>query len=185
MDLFNYFSLEQWPLVPLYGVQGNRCECGIASCTSPGKHPRLKAWHRRPVVEPGKARRWMGARPSMNWGIILRPTGLIDVEYDTSEGEQTATELLGASLTVSWRSRRSIHRLYTLPPELHRLSLTVRAWRGLEIRTGTHWKACQSVIPPSTHYTGSRYAWLDGLSPLEVEVAVLPGELCGVLSAAG
>ena len=127
----------------------------------------------------------MGARPSMHWGNKLLPTGLIDVEYATSEGAQTATELLGDSLPVRWRSRRSIHRLYTLPPELHRLSLTVRAWRGLEIRTGTHWKACQSVIPPSTHYTGSRYAWLDGRSPLEVEVAVLPGELCGVLSAAG
>jgi hypothetical protein len=45
---------------------------------------------------------------------------------------------------------------------------------GLEFRFGGKGKETQSMAPPSIHFSGTEYKWLDGLSPEEAPIERLP-----------
>ena len=169
-----------WPLVPLYGIEAGACECGSPNCRASGKHPRLRRWQHRAVTDPGLYRRWNYARPAMNWGLLLQPGGFCDVEFDSEAGRATAGLLLGGFLTPTYASTRSVHRIFSLPASASP-SLAVTRWRGLEIRTGTHTRAAQSVVPPSRHASGCSYLWEPYLGPQEVAVAPLPPDLLAAI----
>jgi Protein of unknown function (DUF3987)/Bifunctional DNA primase/polymerase, N-terminal len=62
---------------------------------------------------------WYAKHPDHGIGIRLSGT-VIDLEYDTNDPntEQEVAEFLGCSpITVSWRSSRGVHRLFTIDEE--------------------------------------------------------------------
>tara|TARA_R100000808_G_scaffold7212_1_gene21304 strand:- start:8606 stop:9211 length:606 start_codon:yes stop_codon:yes gene_type:complete len=164
-----------WQLVPLWGVIGDGCECGRVGCKSAGKHPRRNAWQHHTVDNRAAFDAFRRRHPAANWGVLLSPSGIVDVEFDAAEGADTARELLAGIVTPSYESARSVHRLFRAPDGWSP-SVAVTNWRGLEIRTGTATRAAQSVIPPSVHHSGRRYRYLSGLGP-RVPLAVLPAAI--------
>ena len=166
----------------LYGVKAPgvcRCPKG-ASCPSPGKHPIGNDWgtaatnNSERIVDEFQA--------EDNIGLLLgEKSGVIDVEYDTAEGRAAVEEALrGIELiTPTFRSGRSTHRLFKWSAEFPKAAkLDIN---GIEFRLGSDGRAAQSVIPPSTHHTGIQYQWLEGMSPWECDVAVLPERLASLL----
>ncbi len=64
-------------------------------------------------------------------------SGVIDVEFDTPAGEaalQRHFEKYGEAPAPTWRSSRSVHRLYKWTPDLPEKA--VFCVDGIEIRTG-------------------------------------------------
>ena len=144
--------------------------------TQRGKVPRLADWKSKAYCDEEKIAEQLEKWPKSNIGLLLGPeTGLIDVEFDSDEGRATAERLFSETITPTYASSRSVHRLFKwsgqLPPR-QKIMLS-----GLEIRLGGGGKSTQSVLPPSLHPTGEPYYWLSGLSPDEVEPAELPREL--------
>jgi hypothetical protein len=167
-----------WLVVVLHGVQsqGNRltCDCHKGrDCPNPGKHPRAAAWQTLATTDLNTIEGWWHQWPTSNVGILLgRASGVVDVEGDSPEAQIESERLLGGLRTPCYRSNRSVHRLFRLPPELVSSS-TVAKVGNLELRLGTP-KAAQSVVPPSLHASGIRYAWLPGLSPDDCSPAAFP-----------
>lgn len=144
--------------------------------TQRGKVPRLGDWKSKATSDEEQLAEQLEKWPKSNIGLLLGPeTGLIDVEFDSDEGRATAERLFKETITPTYASSRSVHRLFRwdgrLPPR-QKIMLN-----GLEIRLGGGGKSTQSVLPPSLHPTGEPYYWLSGLSPEEVEPAELPREL--------
>jgi hypothetical protein len=112
----------------------------------------------------------------LNIAIALNQSDLIDVECDRPEAEPNLQAMFGGKVppTPPWRSKRGLHRLFRRPPglpEKAKLELD-----GIEFRIGNG-KGALSVVPPSVHPDGPRYAWLPGLSLYQVEPADLPPEV--------
>lgn len=122
---------------------------------------------------------WADDHTAPNVGVILGPTygvpgrAVSDIEADTEEGIAILKTLgLDRFETPGYGSGKSPHNLFQwedgLPP------VDVFTWKGVEVRLGGKGGQIQSVMPPSVHYTGALYRWVDGFSLDDVEIAPMP-----------
>ena len=164
-----------WKVVRLYGLNEDRtCTCGWASCSTPGKHPIGLVWQEHATSDEETIAAWCEGDERINVGLLLGPSsGVIDVECDSPEAE-VAAKGYGLDLieTPSYRSSRGVHRLFQWESGLP--DKAVVKVDGVEVRLGGGGSAAQSVIPPSMHRSGVRYAWLPGKSPEDIPPARLP-----------
>jgi len=98
--------------------------------------------------------------PEAGVGLLLGPeAGIIDIECDGPEGEESLRRLLGGEiiLTLGWSSARGPHRLFRYDPRLARYGksiLKLPELPGLEIRIGGNGKQLQSNCPPTVGNDG-------------------------------
>lgn len=174
------YAARGWRVIPCHAVQNGRCSCHKGkNCRSKGKHPRLNAWEKAATTDEEVIAGWFDRWPLSNVGLVWGPDSkIIDIEFDDEIGRQNAEKLLGECFTPSYRSRRSVHRLFRwqegLPEE------AVGHVAGLEVRTGTNGGA-QSIAPPSVHESGASYEWLPGLSPEDVDPQPIPPGMLDVI----
>lgn len=171
-------------VVRLHGIwPDGRCTCGDPECAvgessqrSAGKHPRGKSWGDRYARTEDDILAWDDGTP-FNIGILLGPGGgVIDNEDDTPEGKAFRENLgLHTLVAPSWTSGRSTHQLTKYDDSLPATGKVEPG--GLECRIGGGDTQIQSVVPPSWHWSGVRYAWKPGLSIDEVDVPPTPREL--------
>ncbi len=172
----------QWRVMPCHSPVGEGCSCGSPTCKKQGKHPRLAAWQTKATADVGQVVKWWQKWPEANIGLVLGPgSGVFDIEYDDSEGEATAEELLSHIKTPKYRSHRSTHHLFYFPDTL-RPAKAVYRWKGLELRFGNDSKGALSIVPPSLHASGSRYEWL--CHPSKVGLAEPPAWLSEAMAEA-
>lgn len=136
-------------------------------------------WQHQCSSDPAQISRWLMQNPDCNLGVLLGPSsGIIDVEYDSEQGEQILEEYCEGIVTCAYRSAKSVHRLFQYDERFEPEGAKFGAF-GTEWRFGQD--SAQSVIPPSLHETGARYQWLPGLSPREVQPIRLPDSLWNLL----
>ncbi len=169
-----------WYVVKLWGLRdgGSACACGNADCgNSRGKHPNVgKMWQTKATTDEATILEWFEGTPDANLGVLLgEKSGIIDLEFDCAEGERTASELLGTCVTPTFRSAKSIHRIFRYESWMRAVKASVVV-RGVEVRIGND-KGTQSVFPPSAHWTGRQYEWLPGLRHDEVAPIALPAAM--------
>jgi hypothetical protein len=99
-----------------------------------------------------RGREVFARNPDANLGLLLGR--VVDVEGDTEEANHRLGLLTAGCPHPTYRSSKSVHHLFLNPDP----GLTVLAVDGIEFRADRH----QSVLPPSSHSDGTRYAWLAG-----------------------
>jgi hypothetical protein len=181
-------AAKGWKLVRLNDVTaGGRCTCGRPDCPTPGKHPAGGAgWPERATDDEETIASWFDSDEPVNIGVRLGAnSGIIDVEFDSPEGEAVLKKFgLDRIDTPAYSSGRGVHRIFQHEDWMP--DAGVVKVDGLEVRIGGGEKASQSVIPPSWHWSGKRYQWLPGRSPEDVEPARLPESFReAVMAAAG
>ena len=142
-------------IVGLHGIDDNgRCTCRRLNCGSPGKHPiaeEFRHGHHSAIRRKSKIQRVFKKYPSANLGVIL-PPGLVVIDVDGPEGEETFSEL-DLPKTLAVRTGRGMHHYYVtsepLPAKLKKLS-------GIDIK---HSNSGYLIVPPSTHHSGENYRW--------------------------
>lgn len=171
------YAAKGWYVVVCHGSNGNRCTCSNENCSTPGKHPLLNAWQHKATLDEDELSQWLDGSKNRNIGIQLgEKSGVIDIEYDTEQGRETAERFgLERVLTPTFTSKRSTHRLFKWDRRLPQRA--VYKLSGLEIRIGGGKKGAQSIVPPSSHSSGVSYSWVAGMGPDECDVAQLPLEL--------
>jgi hypothetical protein len=109
-------------------------------------------------------------------GVLLRASGLIDLDADSPEAEQAIQQVFGGQVpqTPTYRSARGLHRLFEWRDGWGSLASKAKVMAGpIEIR-GIGERAAQSVFPPS----GGR-EWI--VSPADCPLAVLSNEVVAEL----
>lgn len=161
-----------------------RCTCGNPDCAvgrhgekAAGKHPVGDNWQERYARSEDDLLDWDDGTP-FNLGLILGPgSGVIDNEDDAPEGKAFRGTLgMQGLVTPTWGSGRGTHQLTRWDPRLAGCK-GVEKPGGLECRLGAGSASTQSVLPPSWHWSGVQYQWLEGLSVDDVPVAVTPESL--------
>lgn len=167
-EMFKWAALyasRGWPPVVCHGENGGKCTCRSENCQTPGKHPLLSAWQKRPIMDEDELGQWFDGTAKRNLGVQLgERSGIIDIEYDTEEGKKSASRFgLDNILTPTFTSRRSTHRILKWDQRLPEQA--VYKYLGLEIRIGGGDRGAQSIFPPSMHASGVSYSWVPGMSP--------------------
>ncbi len=135
------------------------------TCTSPGKAPVIdwKQFQSRLATEE-EIRSWWKRNPLCNVGVILGDvSGLVSVDVDGAAGEQQLLELSSGdvpqTLEFSTSSGRR-HLLYRIPKGVQVRTTAFRLGEKSELRIQAN--GAQTVMPPSRHPSGVRYAWFPG-----------------------
>jgi putative DNA primase/helicase len=153
---------------------------GHARCKSPGKAP-LVRWtefqSRRPTA--GEINDWWRRWPNANVYVVLGPvSGLVRLDVDAGQGEEFLAEVSGGDLpdTLEMVTGGGRGLFYAIPPGFtprptHRHG--DRLHEGLSLLG----RGSGTVMPPSRHRSGRRYAWVPGRGPGEIAPAPMPGWL--------
>jgi hypothetical protein len=159
-------------------------------CDSPGKRP----WHNwREYQEKPPDRddieRWWKEMPNSNVGIALGPvSGLVRVDVDGPGGEARLLELSGGDLPrtlefTSGRKNGGRGLLYKIPEGVVLKTTSKTPDPKEELRFQA--KGAQTVLPPSRHPSGTRYAWKPGHGLGEITSALMPAWLVKEMSVDG
>lgn len=79
------FARLGMPVFPIWGADGNRCQCGKESCRDAGKHPHPLAerGHHSATTDPARITAIWSSAPTANIGVNLRQAGLMVIGPDS------------------------------------------------------------------------------------------------------
>lgn len=137
------------------------------------KRPCLAWWatyqHRRPT--PAELQEWRRRFPEANVGIVTGAiSGVVVLDVDGPEG-QVSLRAHHLSPTPTVATGNGMHLYFRHPGRP--VSNFARRLPGLDFRGDGGYV----MAPPPIHPSGRRYAWVEGLSPWDVELAPLPDGL--------
>lgn len=149
------------PVFPLHTAASRQgCSCGRADCHSPGKHPRVSRGVHAASISPNKIRTWWATWPDANVAAATG-NGLTAIDIDGPTGIASLDALqqsLGAlppTTTVATGNGR--HLYFTSPTGAEIANSASTLASGIDIRsTGGY-----VVAPPSQHYSGTYYRYLN------------------------
>ena len=148
------------------------------TCKTPGKRP----WHywtayqtRRPTENDIHI--WWKSHANSNVGIALGPvSGLVRVDIDGEHGASRFRQLSGGDPppTLEFTSGGGGRGLLFAIPDGAVIRTTSHSGEALHDELRIQAQGAQTVLPPSRHTSGRRYAWLPGRGPDEIEAAPMP-----------
>ena len=154
------YAKEGYWVFPLHTPQGRGCSCGKASCSSPGKHPRIRRGFLAASSREDEIRSWWTKYPLANIGIATGSlSNLFVVDIDDHHGGHDSFVRLLEEAGESWPETRTIEtgngfHLWFLCPGLDIKSTTDLLGPGIDIRA----EGGCVVAPPSLHSSGTTYA---------------------------
>jgi hypothetical protein len=148
------------------------------TCKSPGKAP-MHTWkqYRQALPTINEINHWWKSWPNANTGMVLG-TVFVRVDADGDAGQKRLRELCGGGSprTLAFTSGRadSIGLLYAVPAGVELQTRREGFAAGGHDELRLQGPGAQTVLPPSRHPLGTRYRWLDGRGPGEIEAAPMP-----------
>ena len=156
------YALRGWQVIPLHNInQEGACSCGRSSCTSPGKHPRLRKWPGRATTNREQIGEWWSKWPQANVGVVTgTSSGLVVLDVDPRHyGDLSLSELESKHGDLSAGLRCSTggggFHIYLAHPDFHVRNSAGSLGPGLDVRADGGFV----VAPPSNHISGAPYAW--------------------------
>ena len=170
-DILDFFSRNQIPILPCYGIQDGTCTCKRGpDCPSPGKHPLMFRWQMTATCDKNLVLRWIGTgtKPinlAIRTGIRNSENGkyLVGTDLDLVD-HPMKVRLERYSRTVTQRSGSGgDHAFYwsDLPirnsVQLVEEKMDIRGSGGI------------MVIAPSMHKSGNPYQFTCDLRRTEIQ----------------
>lgn len=147
-------------------------------CKAPGKMPLLTNWTQRTIPTHDEVEQWFKDTPYINIGLILGDTetwNMVGIDVDGDQGESLLKDWSNGVIPITWEFTTGNGRrlLYLLPEgaKSKKFSHKDKQQQGelALLATGQ-----QTVLPPSIHVRGSKYEWIKGRSPGDIEMADAP-----------
>lgn len=177
------YARRGWHIFPVYEPMEKdgalTCSCGHPHCGSSGKHPRRTnpAGQLTPSADQASIARWWLTWRQANIGVLTGArSGMIAIDADNLAALAQLRRQYDVPRTLTARSGGGGLHVYFATRGEHALRSTSRllGLRGLEVKG----EGAQLIVPPSRHWTGGIYRWLDPTIPL----AAAPTWLCEMLT---
>jgi hypothetical protein len=163
-------------VIPLHGIVDERCTCGKADCTKPGKHP-IGSW-KQAQSERASAEELAAAfsrQPNANIGIVTGAiSNLVVIDIDGPDGFASISSIEGEPPLVPTVKTGNGYHLYGRHPG-GTLKNFVKSHPGLDGRADGGYV----VAPASRHASGREYHWT---RPLDTSLPDLPPQLLSLFS---
>ena len=148
----------------------------IERCKCPGKTPLIKGWQDHAHTSMADLQSWISSFKTFNIGLPLGDaSGYCGIDVDGEEGVKLLMEMSQGDLPATWEfiTGAGNRLIYALPEGL-------KTKKFKQTGDGAHQECAllctgqQTVLPPSIHYTGRVYEWVEGHSPWDLDCAVAP-----------
>lgn len=137
-----------------------------------GKNPGFTGWQEFEISEDEDADDYfLGEK---NIGVLLGPSGLIDIDLDCVEAVALAPEFLPPTATFGRKSSPRSHWIYECEGFYRKFIDPVTKECLLEIRAGA---GLQTVFPGSVHASGEEIDWTDATPVSDADPVAAAGEL--------
>ena len=178
-----------WKLFPCYYIENSKCSCGQLheGNTSAGKHPLVSNWHETATSNLTQLNEWFAKIQAPNIGIHCKASGLIVLDIDPRNGgdesfaklenllageiPSTAIALTG-EYEVKGKKVRGRHIYFKDCDDDFITNLDKLDLPGIDIKHNGY-----VIAPTSSHLSGVKYEWMDGMSPSKIGISSLPPEL--------
>lgn len=170
-----------WRVLPIHQKKNTGCTCNKRDCENVAKHPIIRSWQDEATIDAAKITEWWQKWPWAGIGIATgAESGIVVIDIDLKgNGEAslaTLQEKYGAlPSTRCVRTGSGGRHLFFCYPD----SASIRnktALAGIE-NIDVRGDGGYVVAPPSGHYTGGVYRWLDSS-----DMADLPDAYIDLLS---
>jgi len=148
------YAARGWRVLPVHWVGPDGCSCGKASCSSPGKHPRVRSWQKKATTDASQVRAWVRQTPTTNVGIATgADSGIVVVDVDPRHGGDASLAKLGLPATYTVKTGGDGHHHYFEHPGIEVPNSAGKLGPGIDIRGDGGFV----VAPPSSHISGHSY----------------------------
>lgn len=190
----SYYAEQGWKLIPCHGVAATGCLCGKShqGSSDAGKHPALLDWPSRATSEKEQLLKWFGNGSLNNVGVVCRQSGLVVIDVDPRNGGDesflqlesllggaiptTVTALTGQYL-VKGKNVRGRHFYFKTDPNINFIKDFSRlGLKGIDIKSNGY-----VMLPPSSHISGLKYEWEEGLSPFDTVISELSPQMQSIM----
>lgn len=148
----------------------------IERCKCAGKTPMLKGWQTHTSTTKSDLNSWISSFKSFNIGMPLGDaSGYCGIDVDGEEGVKLLREMSQGDLPATWEFVSGAgHRLLYLIPDGMKTKKFKQTGEGAHQECALLCTGQQTVLPPSIHYTGRRYEWVEGHTPWDLDCAMAP-----------
>ena len=180
-----------WKLFPVHGITAEgRCTCRTthAEIKDIGKHPANNNGQTGSTSDPETIKRWWHIEPRYNIGVHCKNSGFFVIDVDPRNGGDISFEKfeqsLGIKLPPTLESTTGTYSMGGVvskgrhiyfkcdPSEEFPANLDALGFKGIDIKYNGY-----VLIAPSNHYSGTKYEWVNGHRPDQIEIAEAPEEL--------
>ena len=163
----DYTNGLDWRIFPVHSVIDGQCTCVLkCKCKSPGKHPRTRNGLKDATTDSKIIRKWQHRHPDSNIGILTGlESGIVAVDIDVGKGGLESFARLSknygsniADTLTADTGGGGFHLIYQAP-DLHIKNSQGAIDVGVDVRADGGY----IVGSPSTHISGKKYTWRDGL----------------------
>lgn len=170
-----YAERRAWRVFPLHSIRDGRCTCGKTECKSPGKHPRVARGCSEASSDPDVIRRWWEAWPDANVGIATGQ-GLAVIDIDPRSGGDDGIvdlrrmygELPETLEVLTGSGGRHIYLAVDFDADVRNSASALAP--GVDVRG----EGGYVVAPPSSHASGTDYAWEISSRPDDAVLGEVP-----------
>lgn len=153
-----------FPVIP--ATPDGKCPCSNPACTSPGKHPQIKAWQQNATTDEVQIREWWTRWPHHNVGIATgKESNLLVLDADGAVGLLAIEERGLPETPPSVRTGRidgGTHFYFSAPTEFDARNFAGKV-KGLDARGDGGYV----IGAGSRHATGSTYEWINHIEEYE------------------
>lgn len=176
-----------WWLVPIHAIKDGTCTCGDASCTSPGKHPRIVHGLKNASADREQFDSWTRRWLDLNLGVHTGKSGLVVLDFDAPDALENLIETIepldretvkqAVLAAPAVQTANGFHSYFKAPDGVV-LRPRVALARSVDVRCGESY----AIVPPSKHIDGLDYKWIDRRSVFETPAAPLPSALVALIN---
>jgi P4 family phage/plasmid primase-like protien len=165
------------PIIPLcsHNHEGMSAK-HIERCKKAGKTPIIKEWSTHSVTTEADLKEWISSFKAFNIGLPLGDaSGYCGIDVDGDEGVKLLMDMSKGDLPSTWEftTGAGSRLLYCIPAGM-------KTKKFKQSGSGEHEECAllcngqQTVLPPSIHFTGKVYTWIEGHSPWDIDCALAP-----------
>lgn len=173
------------PLCPADEVSHNKMSPGHRKiCKCQGKVPLIKNWVTRTTATTGDLDSWKKDFKQFNIGLPMgSASGYVGIDVDGEEGEDLLEDMSDGNLPETWEFSTGAGRrlLYQIPQGIPTKKFT-NTGDAVHQECAILCTGQQTVLPPSYHYTGNQYNWIEDKSPDDIDCAMAPKWLMDLIT---
>jgi putative DNA primase/helicase len=184
-----------WKIHPCHGINASGvCTCGERhkEIKDMGKHPALNKWNEYSSSDPVDAEKWWHQNKFYNPGLHCSKSGIVVVDIDPRGGGDVSfarlledhkleipstVESLTGQYTTNGESVRGRHIYFSCDRGQNFAgNLSELGYPGIDIKFNGY-----VMLPPSKHFSGVTYEWVEGRDPWSTSLAPVPPGLYSLI----
>lgn len=189
------YAQMKWKILPCHGInERNMCTCGEVhkDIKQVAKHPAILKWEQYSSSDLDDIEKWWHKNKLYNPALHCAKSGIAVIDIDPRSAGDVSFERLLSDYSISipktveaytgeytyqGKTSRGRH-IYFLCENYETLvgNLTDLGYPGIDIKHNGY-----VMLPPSSHFSGVQYKWIEARSPWDVEIAPMPEELLKIL----